>query len=106
MSVGVMLSTAGSLREANRLAKTLVKQGLAACITVLPGAVSHFFWAGKLCREREVLILAKTTKGKAGELKNKIKEIHRYEVPEILFFQAAQGEKTYLEWVKKSLKKK
>ena len=106
MSVWIMLSTAGSLREANRLAKTLVKQRLAACITVLPGAVSHFFWDGKLCREREALIIAKTTKEKAKELKNKIKEIHRYEVPEILFFPAAKGEKTYSAWIEKSLAKK
>ena len=64
MSVWVMLSTAGSVREANRMAETLVEENLAACVTVLPGALSHFFWEGKLCREKEAVIIAKTTRRK------------------------------------------
>ena len=52
MSVWVMLSTAGSLREAERIAKTLVEEKLAACATLLPGALSYFFWEGKLSREK------------------------------------------------------
>jgi len=101
-----MLSTAGSVREANRLAEKLVEERLAACVTVLPGAVSHFFWEGKLSREKEAVIIAKTNRSKSGKMINKIKEIHPYQVPEILFFQAGRGEKTYLDWVKKSLAKK
>ena len=106
MSVWVMLSTAGSVREANRMAQKLVGDKLAACVTVLPGAISHFFWEGKISREKEAVIIAKTTRGNAGKMIKKIKEIHRYQVPEILFFQAGRGEKKYLDWVNKSLAKK
>jgi periplasmic divalent cation tolerance protein len=106
MSVWVMLSTAGSVREANRMAEKLVSEKLAACVTVLPGAISHFFWEGKLSREKEAVIIAKTTRGNAGKMINKIKEIHPYQVPEILFFQAGRGEEAYLDWVNKSLAKK
>ena len=106
MSVWVMLSTAGSVREANRLAETLVEEKLAACITVLPGAISHFFWEGKLSREKEAVMIAKTTRGNADKIINMIKEIHLYQIPEVLFFQAARGEKRYVDWVKKSSGKK
>ena len=106
MSVWVMLSTAGSMREANRLAKTLVEKKLAACVTVLPGATSHFFWEGKLSREKEAVIIAKTTHGNAGKMINMIKKIHRYQLPEVLFFQATRGEKKYLNWVKEGCAKK
>jgi len=102
MSVWVMLSTAGSLREAERIAKTLVEEKLAACATLLPGALSYFFWEGKLSREKETVILAKTTRRNTGKMIRKIKGLHSYQVPEILFFPATQGEKEYTEWVKKS----
>ncbi len=106
MSVWVMLSTAGSLREAKRIAEKLVGERLAACVTVLPGALSFFCWEGKISREKEAVLIAKTTRSRAGKLIKKIKEIHSYQVPEVLFFQAARGEKGYLEWVKKSGAKK
>jgi periplasmic divalent cation tolerance protein len=96
-----MLSTAGSLREAKRIASELVEEGLAACVTVLPGALSYFFWEGKVSREKETVIVAKTARRKAARLMRKIKGIHSYEVPEILFFAAAGGEKKYWEWVEK-----
>jgi periplasmic divalent cation tolerance protein len=101
-----MLSTAGTVREANRLAEKLVGERLAACVTVLPGAISHFFWEGKLSREKEAVIIAKTNRSNAEKMINKIKEIHPYQVPEILFFEARRGEKTYSDWVRKSLAKK
>ena len=103
MSVWVMLSTAGSVRDANGVAKKLVEEKLAACVTVLPGAISHFFWEGKLSREKEAVMIAKTTRNNARKMINMIKKIHSYQIPEVLFFQAAQGEKKYLDWVKKCL---
>ena len=106
MSVWIMLSTAGSIQEANRLAEKLVEGKLAACVTVLPGAISHFFWEGKLSREKEAVMIAKTTRGNAGKMMNLIKEIHSYQIPEALFFQTVRGEKKYVDWVKKTSGKK
>ena len=106
MSVWVMLSTAGSIREANRIAQKMVKEKLAACVTVLSGATSHFFWEGKLCREREAVIIAKTSGGNARKIINKIKEMHSYQVPEVLFFKADLGEKKYSDWVENTVRKK
>lgn len=106
MNIWVMLSTAGSIREANRIAEKLVQEGLTACVTVLPGAVSHFYWEGKLSREKEVVIIAKTIRGNAEKIMNMIQEVHSYQIPEVLFFEAAKGEKRYLAWVKKNSRKK
>lgn len=106
MSFWVMISTVKSVQEANRMAKEIIAGKLAGCVSVFPGITSHFFWDGKLCREKEAMILVKTTKGNAGKIMKKIKEIHTYQVPEILFFQVAGGEKGYLDWLKKSVREK
>jgi len=102
MSVWVMISTAKSVKEANGMAKELVATKLAACVSVFPGIISHFFWEGKISREKEAMILVKTTKKNYSKILKKIKEIHKYNLPESIFFQAAGGEKRYLDWVKKS----
>lgn len=65
-----------------------------------------FLLGGKLCQEKEVLILIKTVKSKSKKLINKIIKIHSYEVPEILFFRVDEGEKNYLKWLNEMVKKK
>jgi len=106
MNIWVMLSTAGSIREADRIAAKLVKEGLAACVTIFPGAISHFYWEGRLSREEEAVIIAKTTRGNAQKIIKMIKEMHSYQIPEVLFFQVVRGEKKYMAWVEKSSGKK
>ncbi len=106
MNVWAMISTAGSKKEANKIARMLVKERLAACVTVIPGAESYFFWNGEISREKETMILVKTLKINAQKVIKKVQEIHSYQVPEILFFGAVEGEKRYLKWVKQSAGKK
>jgi len=96
-----MISTAGSEREANRLARTLIQERLAACVNVVPGVTSYFYWGGKICREKEALLVVKTVRARLKEIIHKVKEIHSYEVPEIFFLRVETGEKKYLQWVKK-----
>jgi periplasmic divalent cation tolerance protein len=99
MSALLMISTAGSEKEARKIAKELVEARLAACANIIPGVTSLFYWEGKLCQEKEAMILIKTAQGKSTEIKNKIKRIHSYEIPEMLFFRVDAGEKKYLQWV-------
>jgi periplasmic divalent cation tolerance protein len=99
MSVLLMISTAGSEKEARKIAKKLVEARLAACVNLIPGVTSLFYWEGKLCQDRETMILIKTAGGQCREIINEIKKIHSYEVPEMLFFRADAGEKRYLQWV-------
>ena len=95
----LVLSTASSAAEGKKIAQHLVKEGLAACVNVVPRISSFFFWDGKLCEEREVLILAKTERGKKAQMIKKIKELHSYAVPEVLFLKVAGGNRKYLQWV-------
>jgi len=99
-----MISTAGSEKEARKVARILVEERLAACANVIPGVRSFFYWKGRLCREKEALILVKTVNNQAKRIIDKIKEIHSYEVPEIIFFRVDKGEKNYLKWVEKMMK--
>ena len=99
MGVLLMISTAGSEKEARKIAQKLVEARLAACVNIIPGVTSLFYWEGKLCQERETMIFIKTSGGRYREIINKIKEIHSYEVPEMLFFRVDAGEKRYLQWM-------
>ncbi|MCJ7784629.1 MAG: divalent-cation tolerance protein CutA [Desulfobacterales bacterium] len=104
MDALLMISTTGSEKEARKIARSLVEERLAACANVIPGVRSFFYWVGRLCQEKEALILVKTVNNKARKIMDKIKKIHSYEVPEIIFFRVDMGEKNYLKWVKKMVK--
>ena len=106
MEVFLVLSTAGSEKEGRRIARQMVKDRLAACVNVVPGIWSLFFWEGKICEEGEVLILAKTKKRLRQKIIKKINELHSYTVPEIIFLRVAGGDKKYLTWVGKTIGKK
>jgi periplasmic divalent cation tolerance protein len=101
MSALLMISGSRTEKEARKIAKTLVEGRLAACVNIIPRVNSFFYWEGKLCVEREAMILIKTTSKKSKIIMNKIKEVHSYEVPEIVFLEVDGGEKKYLEWVNK-----
>ncbi len=101
MGVLLMISTASSEKEARKIAQKLVEARLAACVNIIPGVTSFFYWEGKLCQERETMIFIKTSGEQYREIINKIKEVHSYEVPEMLFFRADGGEKRYLQWVRR-----
>jgi periplasmic divalent cation tolerance protein len=106
MSVYLVLSTASSLKEGEKIAQHLIRKGLAACVSVVPRLYSYFFWEKRLCREREVLLLVKTVKGQLNKIAKNIKGLHSYSVPEILFVKVQGGESQYLSWVEKGAGKK
>ena len=91
--------TAGSEAEANRIAELLVDQKLAACVQILPEIRSVYVWQGKVQREREVLLLAKCTRGNFAELERQVREIHSYETPEIIALPITAGSEPYLKWL-------
>lgn len=100
-----LISTASSKKEGERIANGLLKSKLAACVNLIPGAMSFFFWKGKVCREKEVILLIKSCRGMECKIINKIKELHSYSVPEGIFINIAGGDKKYLEWVRESIKR-
>ena len=101
MSFFLVLSTAGSEREGQRIGKALVEKRLAACVNVLPGATSLYYWEGKLCQENETVLLIKTAKRNLEKIVKRIRAIHSYSVPEILFVRVDGGDEDYLKWAQK-----
>jgi periplasmic divalent cation tolerance protein len=99
----VVLTTAGSEDEASRIAKTLVARRLAACVSVVPGVVSHYRWHGQICRDEEHLLLIKTAERLFPAVKDAVRELHAYELPELLMLRIGDGEARYLAWLEEVL---
>lgn len=85
--------------EAERLAEALVERRLAACCNVISSVTSIFNWEGDRCKEKESLIVVKTTKAVAEELTVAVKELHSYDLPEVIFLSVRGGLEGYLKWV-------
>lgn len=84
---------------ANRIALAVVEAGLAACVNLLPRVQSVYRWQGAIESASEVPLLIKTTAGRYAELEAAIRELHPYDVPEIIALPIAQGLPAYLEWL-------
>ena len=95
----VVLMTAASGEEAARLADMLVGAQLAACVQILPEMESVYRWQGRIERQSEVLLLAKTTKEKFEELEREVRALHSYDTPEIIAIPVVAGSARYLTWV-------
>ena len=95
----VVFMTAANGEEAARLADMLVGAHLAACVQILPEMESVYRWHGKIERQSEVLLLAKTTKAKFEELEREVRALHSYETPEIIAVPVVAGSTSYLQWL-------
>ena len=95
----VALSTVGSAEEADRLARALVERRLAACVNVVPGVVSHYRWQGELQRDEERLLVIKTRAERIEALRDALRELHPYELPELVAFEISDGSPEYLKWL-------
>jgi len=99
-----VLVTCPDREEADTLAEMLVRRKLAACVQVLPGIVSTYFWQGDLCRDEEVLMVIKSGRERFEALRRFIKETHSYEVPQIVALPVVAADSEYLKWMESSLK--
>ena len=101
MSYCVVLVTAPKKgNEAKKLARLVLKEKLAACVNIIKGVDSLFWWEGKIDRAEEFLLIAKTARVRLDELTATVKEIHGYEVPEIVALPLIGGSGEYLDWLR------
>ena len=98
----VVFMTAANGEEATRLADMLVGAHLAACVQILPEMESVYRWQGKIERQAEVLLIAKTTIAKFDDLEREVRALHSYETPEIVAVPIVTGSAPYLEWLVKT----
>jgi len=91
--------TAPSRDEANSIADQLVHARLAACVQIIPQIESIYWWDGKVCRDQEVMLMAKTTRALFSELVAQVRQLHSYVVPEIVFVSIQEGSQDYVRWI-------
>jgi len=82
-----------------RIANALVSEGLAACVNLLPGITSVYLWKGEAQRDSEVLLMVKTTQIRLPELTDRVRQLHPYELPEVIAVPVSGGLPDYLQWV-------
>jgi periplasmic divalent cation tolerance protein len=95
----VVLVTFPSMEVARNVSNTLVGEGMAACVNLLPGGESVYRWKGKVEVTNEVVALVKTTRSSLEGLERLYTRLHPYEVPEFLVLDAVNGSQAYLEWL-------
>ena len=98
----VVLSTFGDADEARRVGRTLVEERLAACANIVPAVESIYRWQGAIETSAEVMVIFKTNIDRYYRLEARLKELHSYEVPEIVAIPVRVGSLPYLRWVDES----
>src|SRR5260221_5363010 len=101
----VGMVTCPSRTEARKVASAILKKKLAACVNIIGGLESHYWWRGKLENARECLLLIKTTRARVNNVASAVKAAHSYEVPEVIFLPVVAGERNYLKWLRSSIAK-
>lgn len=94
-----MLSAVGAPPDAQRIARALVEERLAACVNVVPGVVSVYRWKGVVEKEDELLLVIKTIGERVEQLKARLLQLHPYELPEVVVIPIGGGHAPYLEWI-------
>ncbi|MGM0594842.1 MAG: divalent-cation tolerance protein CutA [Pseudomonadota bacterium] len=99
MSYRLVITTCPDMAVAGQIADTLVAERLAACVNILPGAVSVYEWQGRVERDQELILLIKSRSDQLEELESRLLALHPYELPELIAVPIEQGLAPYLSWI-------
>ncbi len=99
----LVLTTCADAAEADKLAGALVEERLAACVNRVDGIVSTYTWESRLHRDKETLLLIKTTEARFDELQRAIARLSSYDVPEVIAVPVRKGSEAYLDWLVESV---
>jgi len=95
----IIFTTAGSQDEARKIAHALVERRLAACVNIVPQIESIYRWQGKVETTEEWLLLIKTQVELFERVRDAVKELHSYDLPECVMLEVAAGSQEYLNWI-------
>ncbi|HEU0107922.1 MAG TPA: divalent-cation tolerance protein CutA [Vicinamibacteria bacterium] len=93
------MSAVGAQSDAQKIARTLVEERVAACVNIVPGITSIYRWKGSVEQEPELLLVIKTMADRVEPLKARLLELHPYELPEVVVIPIVAGHQVYLEWI-------
>ena len=99
----IVLTTAGSEDEARKIAQHLVENRLAACVNIVPQVESIYRWQDKVESSREWLLVVKSTADKFAAVRDAIRALHSYDVPECIALSIEEGSPQYLQWLGESV---
>ena len=100
----ILLTTAGTREEANMLANELVRRELAACVNIVGPMTSVYRWKGKIESADEYLLLIKTTEDAFEQVRQAVRQLHSYELPEIIELCIHRGDGKYLAWLEQCIR--
>jgi periplasmic divalent cation tolerance protein len=99
----IVFTTTDSLDLAREIAAGLVEAREAACVNIIPEIRSVYRWEGKVCDEKEFLLIIKSSAEKFDAIKARIHQLHTYEVPEVIAVPVTAGDPAYLAWLHSSV---
>jgi periplasmic divalent cation tolerance protein len=99
----VLLSTTGSVEEAERISDYLITNHLAACVNIIPTMRSVYWWDNKVNHDAEVLMIIKTHTSLIPEVEQSVRRLHSYQTPELIALSLQYGIAEYLQWMSESL---
>ena len=102
MNETLILSTTDSLELARKISSALVDSREAACVSIIPGITSIYRWEGKVHEEGEYLLLIKTTSEKFEAVRKIVRELHTYQLPELISIPIVAGDPEYMNWLRSS----
>jgi len=95
----LVYTTWPSIVEAERAGRDIVEQRLAACVNIMPGMISHYWWEGKVERAEEVVMIVKTRAALAEAVREAVKGLHSYETPAIMVMPVESVDADYYRWI-------
>jgi periplasmic divalent cation tolerance protein len=97
----LVYTTWPSIVEVERAGAAIVGRRLAACVNILPGMISHYWWEGKIERAEEVVMVIKTRASLADSVRAAVKEVHAYTTPSVMVLPVESVEAGYYAWLLK-----
>ena len=101
----VVVTTVGTEEQAYLIAREIIARRQAACVNIIPAIRSIYRWKGKICKDGELLLIVKTLQDEFEGVASTIRELHSYELPEILSFGVSHGDQGFLDWIASSVDK-
>jgi periplasmic divalent cation tolerance protein len=96
--------TMESKEQAREIGKVLVEERLVACVNIIEGMNSMYWWEGKVRQDSETVLIAKTKSALVAELTERVKKLHSYDVPCVVSLQLLEGNQEFLDWIGRETK--
>ncbi|MCP4900351.1 MAG: divalent-cation tolerance protein CutA [bacterium] len=97
--INVVMTSVGTEQQAVEISEELVARRLATCVNIVPCLRSIYRWKGKICEDTEYLLLIKAPQSYFDRVSEAVRELHSYELPEVLAFSVENAERAFHEWI-------